>query len=65
MNKATFNEAFPYSVELNYAPAGANRFRWSEENFGLIGDRWNLIGNKYYFNNEADAMFFALKWKGR
>jgi len=39
---------------------------WLGDNFGAFKGRWNVVYraqiSDYYFRNEKDAVFFALRW---
>ena len=67
-------ELWPYCVCLTYngrdqLERNTQIEEWLCENYGAIRERWNVlyrmpIGYKYeyYFRNQRDANWFALRW---
>lgn len=39
-----------------------NAYNWCFDNFGVPGNRWFFMNNKFYFKQPKDLTWFELRW---
>lgn len=65
---------YPYSVKVTYSAFGPDFFsrsspgEWCNQHIGTFGRAWcvdafeSVVGVKFHFAREQDAVMFALRW---
>ena len=52
-------KVFPYGVPGKFTK---EELQWLYQNLGMQKFDWYLIGGKFWFRHQEDALMFALRW---
>lgn len=66
MTRKLKQELWPHMIKINHSTQCGEIETWLSQTLGVFKGHWNVVYNydstDFYFRNERDAVYFALRW---